>query len=57
MVFRIGKLLERGRTNQKGLISILEDHEKRLDALESANNASDTDSDSESIGSDDEPTP
>ena len=36
MVFKIGKLLEEGKVKVNGLISILHDHEKRIDDLESS---------------------
>lgn len=47
MVFRISKILEKGKIVNKGLISILSDHEKRLEALE---DGSSDDSDDESTG-------
>ena len=34
MSFKIGKLLEKGKINIKGLVSILHSHEKRIDDLE-----------------------
>lgn len=34
MVFKISKILEKGKFNWKGLKNILHDHEARLDALE-----------------------
>lgn len=36
MVFKIGKLLEKGKLKGKGVVDLFHDHEKRIDDLESS---------------------
>ena len=49
MVFKISKILEKGKFNWKGLNNILHDHEDRIDALENDGTSGEGSFDSSSV--------